>query len=394
MKTSTKTKNTKKKSIKTKAKSKLAVVRLTYPKRTALRHLRLVESKHTGKLIHHRHTSHLALVIILVFVGVFLFVNQSFVVAQQITSVGSVSVGAVVPGPPPTVGATILSPTDKAVLKVTTVTVSGSCLKDALVVVYDNAQAVGSAICTSEGIFSLVVQLKVGDNALQAMNYDSINRPGPATPVVTVKVEQINTDIPVVPVIAKPVPPDSLENPAIIPAVTPSKHLCDSYDGNVDTSTGGPLEVSVVCMIRGLQIGEKSVIGLTVHGGQPPYAVNIDLGNDNMANEDDVLISVPDPGYKAVPITYSVPGQYTVKVKAKDTVGQTSIVQTVVEVNGIAGLNTFASIEDTVLNTSWLQTSVPVYLLVLVLTLGFWVGDIFNRHFGANKLHKQQRHDT
>lgn len=397
MKISTKTKNATKKNIKSKAKQKLAIIKLVHSKRPLLRHLKLVDKQHTYKLIHHRHTSHLALIIILVFVGVFLFVNQSFVLAQQIIGKGSVSVGVIVPGPPPTVGATILSPVDGAVIKSMTVSVSGSCSAVTLVVVFNNSLAMGSTICTSEGIFSLSIQLKIGYNALQAMNYDNINQAGPATPIAIVKVEQVAIEpdtniptVPVVPVAAKPVPAEKLENPAIIPALTPSKRLCDDYDGKVSTSTGGPLEVAVVCIVRGLQLGQQSAIGLTINGGQPPYAINVDLGHDQALKQEDVLISVADPGYKAVPVMYSEPGQYTVKVKAKDIIGHTAITQMIVEVNGITGLNTFASIKDTVFDTAWLQTLVPIYLLVLVLTLGFWVGDVFDRRFGISKLRKNQ----
>lgn len=396
MKTTIKIKKIKNKVAKTKAKKKLVIVKLANQKRKLLRHLRLIEKKHTCKLVHHRHTSHLALIVILIFVGIFLFVNQSFVVAQQITKSGSVSVGVIVPGPPPTIGATILSPIDGTSIKTITADVSGICSPSTLVIIYNNSLVDGSTVCTTEGIFSLKIQFKLGGNALQAMNYDNMNQAGPGTPVVTITVKEVTTPLAVpetllTPVIATPSLVEKLENPAIIPALTPTKRLCDAYNDEVNTSPGDLLEVIVVCVVRGLQVGQQSAIGLTVHGGQPPYAVNINLDSDNLTKDSNTLLSISDPGYKPVPVIYNEPGIYTVKVKAKDKVGLTAITQTVVEVNGIAGLNTFASIKDTVMDTSWLQTSVPVYLLVLVLTLGFWVGDVFDRHFSITRLRKQQR---
>jgi hypothetical protein len=386
---------------KTKNLPKKNTVKLAHLKHPILRHLRLVEIKHTGRLIHHRHTSHLALVLIMIFVGVLLFLNQSFVEAQQATIGDSVSIGAVVAGSPPLVGAKILYPIDGSEITNTAVAVSGSCLAGTLVVVFDNAQSVGSTVCTNEATFSLVVQLQVGDNALQAMNYDNMNQAGPGTAVVIIKVKTAQTiasgqsgssklgisKTPIIPVVANPVPPSELGNPAIIPAISPQKKSCDSYDGTINSSIGGSLNVAVVCVVRGLQPNEQSFIGITIHGGQPPYAVSVNLGN----NQKSILISVPNPGYQTILIKYSDPGRYTVKIEAKDKDGNTAITQTVVEINGVVGLNTFVSVNDMISNTEWLQTPVPIYLIVLALTIGFWVGDFFDRHFGISKFRRQER---
>lgn len=365
-------------------------IKLAHPKHSVLRHFRLIESKHAFKLVHHRHTAHFPLVLILLLIGVLIFSNPGYAFAQEITKSGSVTIGMVVPGEPPSVGAEILIPLDKSKQVGSDINVSGSCAPDTFVVVYNNGDISGTVVCSDEGVFSIKIQLNVGDNVLQAKNFDAFNQSGPETNVVTVTIEQPKTDELVVPpVIAKPTPDKDLDNPIIIPPINPTpstvKSLCSDYKGEIDTSLGGPVVVSVVCVVRGLQLGQQSSIGLLVHGGQPPYAVSVDLGEDQSSSENSVLVSVPQPAYKSVPVTYAKPGQYTVKVKAKDKVGQTAITQTVIEVNGVVGLNNFASIQETVFNTSWLQTSVPAYLLVLVLTLGFWFGDIFDRRFGDKK---------
>lgn len=41
--------------------------------------------------------------------------------------------------------------------------------------------------------------------------------------------------------------------------------------------------------------------------------------------------------------------------------------------------------------TFWLNASIPVYYVVLALTLGFWVGDLFDRKFGVNKSRQKIR---
>ena len=80
--------------MKTRIKTKISTKRKT-SKQSVLRHLRLAEHKHTGKLIHHRHTSHLVLIIILVFIGFFLLISDNVVQAQ--TNSGQVMVKAIVP---------------------------------------------------------------------------------------------------------------------------------------------------------------------------------------------------------------------------------------------------------------------------------------------------------
>jgi len=380
-----------KKNVKAKNRQKKSVIKLAHTKRPVLRHLRLIETSHTGKLINHHHTSHLALVIITLIAGILLFVNYCIAGAQTMTGTGSVSVGVVVPGPAPTKGAKILEPSDKTISTNSVIDVSGTCSSGLLVTIYDNTKSVGSTLCTTKGVFSVKIQLKMGENALQAVNYDNINQAGPGTPIIIVTL--INTAIQsldkiINPAIAASATIDKLENPAIIPAITPTKSSCDGYDDSTILSSGGELNVSVVCVIRGIQPNEQSKIGVIVSGGQEPYALHVNLGN---STNDDVLVSVPKPGYTTIPVSYSDPGQYTVSVKAKDKIGSMAITQTIVEVNGIIGLNTVASLQYSSFNDSWLQAQVPIYLAVLALTVGFWIGDIFDRRFGISKYHKLKR---
>jgi len=50
-----------------------------------------------------------------------------------------------------------------------------------------------------------------------------------------------------------------------------------------------------------------------------------------------------------------------------------------------------ANSNDVWSNLAWLMTPVPLYILAVAITLGFWGGDIFNRNFGANKHHQRYR---
>jgi len=101
MKTQTKTKNTKKLVANKRFRPATRAVALISIKHTGLSHFRLAEHKHTGKLIHHGHTSHLALIIILIIVGLFLLISND--VAQAQLDSGTVSIDAIVSGSEPAV---------------------------------------------------------------------------------------------------------------------------------------------------------------------------------------------------------------------------------------------------------------------------------------------------
>lgn len=370
-----------------------SLVHLAHPNRKILRHFRLLKKHYSFKILHHKHTAHLPLFLVLFVFGLFLFINQSYVVAQEIEKTKSVTVSAIIPGPPPSLGAQILSPIDNFEASENQINISGTCEPQTVIVVYNNSLVSGSTFCSIEGIFSVTIQINIGQNAIQAKNFDIINQSGPETPTVIIVLKQKNNnDIvnSIAPVKPKPSPIEDLENPIIIPPVSSSKKTCKDYNGIIDKSIGGPLNVSIVCTVRGLQIGQQSQLGFIINGGQPPYAVDINLGHE-LSSEENILLSVPEPDYVVVPIKYEQAGQYDVKIKSKDKHGSTAFSQSVIEVYGVVGLTNFASIKDTIEKTSWLNTSIPAYLLVLVLTVGFWIGDAFNRYFGDDKRNVKHR---
>lgn len=101
MKARLKTKNTKKLVASRRFRPATRAVAFVNVKYTGLRHFRLAEHKHTGKLIHHRHTSHLALIVILIIVGFFLLISNNVVRAQSDSE--SVLINAIVPGLAPAI---------------------------------------------------------------------------------------------------------------------------------------------------------------------------------------------------------------------------------------------------------------------------------------------------
>lgn len=365
-----------------------------------LRALKLVEHRHTGKLVHHRHTSHLALIVILVITGFFLYISKDIVLsAQQKNS--SLSVTLVVPGEPPATGAQITQPASGTeITNSSVVSINGTCAKNTFVTVYNNGNLVGSTNCTVAGIFQLDIQLVDGQNILSSLNFDNLNQPGPDTNAVILYYMNESAR----PGIADPSLPF---NPAIITGVIRDNsgvcvdndpnilsncetqyinvERCEDYKNTAKLLTGGEPRTTVICVPRFVNVDEEKSIGLLVWGGSPPYAVNIKWGDSDTQN---TLLSVLEPRYVSTKIEYAVLGVYNIKVLIKDANGQETLTETGIEVSGPAKPQNFIEYVGYSLHLSWFETPVPMYLVTVALTLGFWGGDAFDRYYGARKIRK------
>ncbi len=383
MKTQTKSKITPTRKTSKRPSSVTRAVGLPLAKNPGLRHFRLVEHKHTGKLIHHRHTSHLSLAFMLLLVGIFMYVSAGFALVRAQQTTGSVSIGVVVPGPAPVVGATITTPKDGTILtNQATLEVTGTCSPGTFVVVLSNDQLVGSGVCTTAGIFIIQVQLQSGVNLLRALNYDNLNQAGPNTPFVGVTVtgiiEQGQSITPQLPI-------QLAINPSIVPGLTPEQPSCGNEKAQ-DLPAGGALRIAVTCVPRFVQPNTQYELGFIAWGGVPPYALDISWG----AKKENTLLSLAAPGPRTVRVSYSSAETYTITLRLKDKDGKSAVVQTAVQVIG-GTTSPITSLANDILYTSWLKTPVPLYLVSVALTLGFWGGDIFDRNFGAHAYRRSSR---
>lgn len=365
---------------------------LVFAKHPVLKHLRIVHHKHTGKLIHHQNTSHAALMIVLVLVGFFLYISAEMASAS---SSGSVSVGLRVEGPAPSIGATITSPEDGAkIIDKKYVDVSGTCAANTFVVVSNDNLVAGSTTCSADGIFSVQIQLSLGKNVISALNYDNLNQSGPVTPSVNVFVsnKDDNPSGPTEPVIT---PDDSgtidvpavPSNPSIIPGVNSSISSCGDYKvGNLPT--GGEPHILIVCMPRLFSSDTKQVLGIIAWGGTTPYVVSIDWGDGS----EPTLLSVSKPGYYTVEFNYAVPNTYRITSYLSDSKGKKSVVHASIQVSGTKNNPTTNTTTDNdIFGLPWFMQSIPLYLTVVAITVGFWSGDVFSRHYGAGKKRHHRR---
>jgi len=401
--------NQKRKIVKTKNSSNLKIASSSKPvkliKNSKLRSFRLIEHKHTGKIIHHKHTSHLALVLILVFLGVFMYITHGVISALPGNQSGSVSVSLLVPGPPPTSGAVIISPKDGALIDEKYVDISGSCQPKTFVVVYSNGQAVGNSICSLEGQFMVNITLVRGSNEISVKNFDNLNQAGPSTASIVVYYSEKIQSVAIVPLVVLP------NNPVLLPGISSGVNFCSdrvSSDGkNVILSSvvaicskssepktcddytnatenlpvGGDLSASVVCTPRYGDQNKNIAVGILVWGGQSPYALNISWGDI----EKDSLISVSKPGYVVVRGSYGRSGSFDVGVLVSDKDNKSARTGTTLEVGGDKNPDSLVQYISKGISSSWFETPVPLYMTALVVTLGFWGGDIFDRYLGASK---------
>lgn len=354
----------------------------------ALPVLHLIGHKHTGKLMHHRHTSHLLLLIMLLIVGLFLYASVSITKAAQQSASGTVSVGVTVPGPAPTIGAVITSPAGGTVYTdQDMIDIGGTCVAGSFVIVYSDGVIVGSTLCSSTGIFVVTVQLPLGNHSLTAKNFDNLNQPGPDTDAVNVTLTQSGVQLvtptaPQQPVASLPT------NPSIISGVTEPAPItsdgCTTYTGVIPVSSTP--HIAVVCIPRLVDPNVDYTVGVLVWGGSAPYALDIEWGDASQ----NTLRSISAAGYYTFTFRYASPGVYTLKFRLTDGMNKTSYVQTAVRVNGIPQ-TFFGGISRTILTTAWFETPVPLYLLAVAITLGFWAGDIFDRRLQTTKRPHQRR---
>lgn len=213
--------------------------------------LKLHPHKHTGKLLHHRHTSYRALFLLLVMTGVVLLVPFKMARAD------SYNVNAIVPAPLSTEPAVITNPSDSTVVRQPNVRFSGSCPvinPPLIVVLYDGSSIVGSQYCATDGTFSILVGLTPGHHSIvpQIMNFTGqMGTAGKA--VLITYIAPIASD-------ASPAVPASQ-------AVTPKP----AGDNSLKIITGAPF------IIYGP--AKDAIWKGRIGGGAPPYGLTISWGD-------------------------------------------------------------------------------------------------------------------
>ena len=129
------------------------------------RSFKLHQRRHTGKLIHHRHTSYLALVLVVVSAGLCMLLTDSQARAADL------AVTATVPAPIPTGAPVFTMPANNTTVENPEVHFEGICpVIDPAVIIalYDGSDMIGSTSCQTDGTFALDATLYEGTRSIIA----------------------------------------------------------------------------------------------------------------------------------------------------------------------------------------------------------------------------------
>lgn len=303
--------------------------------------LKLSHHKHSGKLRPHEYTSYGPLALLLVAVGLALLsATVTAATPYDGPESGSVGITGTMPGPAPTVAATITSPKQNQHFTNTPISVSGTCPKDTLVEVYKNDIFAGSVECSSNGTYSFEIDLLIGKNVLIARVYDALNQAGPDSNAVTVFYDAL---------------------PAQGAGIKPL-----SFGGS-------QLLLNTDAVYRGVFPEKLLNVPIDILGGVPPYAVNIQWGDST-----NKVISRNDNQTFTASHTYHKAGTYQISIQASDSQGRVAFLQVAAIVNGQPAV--VAATTSTKNTVNKLLVLWPLYTMAATIVISFWLGERREKH--------------
>lgn len=310
--------------------------------------LKISHHSHTWRLRPHEHTSYLPLFFLLLVVGfvlTFATANAADPWTRPGPQAGSIGLSGTMPAKPPSEGATINQPGNGQRFNESPITISGKCPPGTLVEIFKNDIFAGSVPCTAEGTFTILVDLLIGQNTIIARVYDDLNQPGPDSNAITIFYDAL-------PFQASPI--SSLNFGAM------------------------PLLLNTDAVFRGIFPSQEMNIPITVIGGTPPYAVNIQWGdstNKVVPRNDNLTFKV---GH-----TYNKPGVFQITLQATDSQGRVAFLTVAAIVNGqppTASAETASTPKK-----NWLLALWPLYTSAVAIAISFYLGERREKHILMNR---------
>lgn len=304
-----------------------------------LRHLKLAHHSHTGSRRPHEHTSYLPLLFLLLLVGASLtaFTSTAFLWERPDPEPATIGLTGVVPGKPPTEAATIDTPSGTTRVTTSPITVSGRCPENLLVEIYKNDIFGGSVMCSSDGNYTIEVDLLIGENVLTAHVYDSLSQAGPISNEVTVYFD-------------------------VSPNAT----------GQLGPLTfgGEQLVLNTDAVFRGTFPNETLSVPIDIIGGRAAYALNIQWGDGS-----NKVISRPSNQTFRADHVYSKAGVYSISIQATDADGRVAFLTVAAIVNGqpYAAATTTATTDTSLV--ARLLVLWPLYVIAFTIVTSFWLGE-------------------
>lgn len=259
--------------------------------------LHLHPHKHTGKLLHHKHTSYHALFLLLAIAGAFM------VTMNHMAKAADYQVTAIVPAPLPSGTAQITSPHDGDTVYDSTTILSGTCPVSTpaiIVVAYSDGTLLGSQTCSAQGMFNLPVSFVTA---------------GPHSVVLTVMNFTGQIGASSTPINITYVPTNPLVETSTV--VTYTKATSSSGGATKAArpmpDTGSQPKIIIDTAFIAYSPGKDAVWTADFESGTPPYHVTIMWGDGTTQAEQNV-----QPGKHSYSHSYNVPGTYNVRVVLVD----------------------------------------------------------------------------
>lgn len=300
--------------------------------------LKISHHSHSGRLRPHEHTSYLPLAALVIGVGLVLGVcsfTAGKVNASPGPQAGSVGLTGTVPKKAPTVAATVSQPANGQHFTTSPIDISGTCDAQTMVEVFKNDIFAGSSPCGDNGKYSFKVDLLIGKNVLKVQLYDVLNQAGPDSAPVTVYYDAS-------------LPPTASLSPLDL---------------------GGPqLLLNTDAVFRGVFPDQPLNVPVSVVGGTPPYAINVqwgDSGNDVIARDSNQTFNATH--------TYHKPGTYQITIQASDAKGRVAFLMVAAIVNGRPNITPISNVSKT--PTNKLLVLWPMYAVIVTLVVSFWMGE-------------------
>lgn len=327
-------------------------------KKTPIRQNRhLIHPRHTGRLVHHRHTSWVYMVLLLLMVGLLLAYSTFPVLADQVT------VTATANGPLPPEPAVITKPSDGAVVSQSPITVSGTCPAPYFIKLYRNQLFSGSARCQDDGTFSIVTDLFPGENELRALIFNYADQEGPLSDPVIVTLIGVSGPAPAA------------------PGLPPAGGGNGSGGGGYDGAEALPPFFITTDKFYKANLDKLNIDWqFTIVGGSPSYDIDVDWGNGRKSKIDNFI----DKKF-SVSHEYAKTDQefnyYVVKVSVRDGSQRVATLQVfnILSFTESSGAGTSLPTGGTAYpqDDGWLERTRYLWLAygsVLLMAVSFWLG--------------------
>ncbi len=224
--------------------------------------------KHTGKLIHHRHTSYWALCLIVIVSGLFA------VAIERAASADNLLVSATVPAPIPAGVPTIITPVNGATFTTSPIAFSGECpvITPAVIIQFiEGSDVLGSIPCQTDGTFSTSLAVSAGQHTITAQ-------------VITITGQTGQSSDPVSITYAPPLPATPTE-----PTAPHTKHAVSNNDATPFTLPGidglSLLAIQLTQSFISYQPGHPISLRATFSGGTPPYTITLNWGDGSTTTQ-------------------------------------------------------------------------------------------------------------